>query len=108
MGQKVNPIGLRLGINKDWASHWVAKFSQNEFAIKTVEDEQIRRYIDKKLRDNAISKVEIFRTGERLTVVLYTAKPGSVIGRKGQHLEELRKEIENKILSTNEILNFIS
>lgn len=99
MGQKVNPIGLRLGINKDWASHWVAKFSENEFAIKTVEDEQIRRFIDKELRDNAISKTEIFRTGEKLTIVLYTAKPGSVIGRKGQNLEQLRKKIEKNIVS---------
>ena len=99
MGQKVNPIGLRLGITKDWESHWVAKFSHNDFAIKAVEDEKIRRYIYKKLKDGAISRIEIFRTGEKLTIVLYTAKPGVVIGRKGQALEELRNELEKNIVS---------
>ncbi|MCX8059310.1 MAG: 30S ribosomal protein S3 [Spirochaetes bacterium] len=99
MGQKVNPVGLRLGINKEWQSNYFASFRKNELANKVVEDELIRRYIKKQLKDASISAIEIFRNAEKTTVVINTSKPGMVIGKKGALLEDLRKAIENKITS---------
>lgn len=103
MGQKVNPHGLRVGVNKDWSSSWIA--NKKEFSNYLVEDNKIRKYIEKKHNGNGISNVVIERTNKRLTVDIYTSKPGIVIGMKGAGVEELKNDIakicENKNISIN-------
>ena len=103
MGQKVNPHGFRVGVNKEWSSSWIA--NKKEFSNYLVEDNKIRKYIEKKHAGNAISKVVIERTNKRLTVDIYTSKPGIVIGMKGAGVEELKNDIakicENKNISIN-------
>lgn len=90
MGQKTNPVGLRLGINKTWASNW---FDERKFADKLEEDLMLRRYLDKRLQDAAIARIEIERTLKQVTVNVHTARPGIVIGRKGADVEKLRAEL---------------
>jgi small subunit ribosomal protein S3 len=99
MGQKVNPVGLRIGINKEWLSNYFAEFRKKDLSNKVVEDELIRRFIKKQLRDASIAGVEIYRNAEKTTIVINTSKPGMVIGKKGFLLEDLRKSIEEKITS---------
>jgi len=99
MGQKVNPVGLRIGINKEWLSNYFAEFRKKDLSNKVVEDELIRRFIKKQLRDASIAGVEIYRNAEKTTIVINTSKPGMVIGKKGSLLEDLRKSIEEKITS---------
>lgn len=103
MGQKVNPHGLRVGVNKEWSSSWIA--SKKEFSNYLVEDNKIRNYITKKHNGNGISNVVIERTNKRLTVDIYTSKPGIVIGMKGAGVEELKNDIakicENKNVNIN-------
>ena len=103
MGQKVNPHGLRVGVNKEWSSSWIA--SKKEFSNYLVEDNKIRKYITKKHNGNGISNVVIERTNKRLTVDIYTSKPGIVIGMKGAGVEELKNDIakicENKNVNIN-------
>ena len=103
MGQKVNPHGLRVGVNKEWSSSWIA--NKKEFSNYLVEDNKIRNYITKKHNGNGISKVVIERTNKRLTVDIYTSKPGIVIGMKGAGVEELKNDIakicENKNVNIN-------
>lgn len=100
MGQKVNPVGFRTGIMVGWKSRWYA--SKQEFADLLVEDQKIRRYIkfkkDKfgKLVYPAIAKIEIERTRDEVKVVLFSARPGILIGRKGERVEELQKELQEK------------
>jgi len=91
VGQKTNPIGLRLGINKTWASNW---FDEKRFADKLEEDLMLRRYLDKRLQDASVAKVEIERTLKQITVNIHTARPGIVIGRKGADVEKLREELK--------------
>ena len=90
MGQKVNPIGYRLGINKDWDSKW---FSNKDYPEYLAKDVKIREYIEKNLKDAAIAKVIIERKNNRCDVTIYTAKPGVIIGRGGEDIEKLRKKI---------------
>ena len=97
MGQKVNPVGLRIGINKEWLSNYFAEFRKKDLSNKVVEDELIRRFIKKQLRDASISGIEIYRNAEKTTIVINTSKPGMVIGKKGSLLEDLRRSIEEKI-----------
>ena len=92
MGQKVNPHGLRVGVIKNWDSKWYA--NKKNFSELLVEDNEIRKYIKKKLYAAGISKIEIERAANRVKVSIYTAKPGVVIGRGGAGVEELRKEVE--------------
>ncbi len=92
MGQKTNPIGLRLGINKTWASNW---FDERRFADKLEEDLMLRRYLEKRLNEAAISKIDIERTLKQITVNIHTARPGIVIGRKGSDVEKLRAELKS-------------
>lgn len=100
MGQKVNPTGFRTGIMVGWKSRWYA--SKQEFADLLVEDQKIRNYIkgrkDKfgKALYPAISKIEIERTRDEVKVVLFSARPGILIGRKGERVEELQKELQEK------------
>lgn len=100
MGQKVNPVGFRTGIMVGWKSRWYA--SKQEFADLLVEDQRIRNYIkgrkDKfgKALYPAISKIEIERTRDEVKVILFSARPGLLIGRKGERVEELQKELQEK------------
>lgn len=90
MGQKTHPLGFRLGIVKDWKSRWIAKKNLPELLN---EDEMIRKYIKSRLSHAAISKVEIERTPRKVTVIINTARPGVVIGRRGAEVDKLRDEL---------------
>ena len=90
MGQKVNPHGLRVGVIKDWDSKW---YAEAEFADFLVEDYNIRTYLKKKLYSAGISKIEIERASDRVKVVIYTAKPGIIIGKGGAEIEVTKKEL---------------
>lgn len=91
MGQKVNPHGLRVGVIKDWDTKW---YAEKEFANYLVEDVKIRKFIKKKLYTSGVSTIGIERTAERIKIIVHTAKPGIVIGRNGQAIEELKSEIQ--------------
>jgi small subunit ribosomal protein S3 len=90
VGQKVNPVGLRIGIIKDWESKW---YAGKDFADLLHEDLRIREYITKRLKDASVSKVEIERAANRVNVTVHTAKPGMVIGKGGTEVEALRKAL---------------
>ncbi|OAB29337.1 30S ribosomal protein S3 [Paenibacillus macquariensis subsp. defensor] len=90
MGQKVNPIGLRVGIIRDWESKW---FAGKEFGTLLMEDVKIREYVKNKLKDSAVSHIEIERAAGRVNVTIHTAKPGMVIGKGGAEVEVLRTQI---------------
>lgn len=92
MGQKVNPHGLRIGIIKDWDTKWYA--NDKTFSSYLVEDVKIRKFIKKKLYISGISRIEIDRAANKIKINVNTAKPGLVIGKGGQGIEELRKEVE--------------
>lgn len=91
MGQKVNPHGLRVGIIKDWDTKW---YAEKDFADYLVEDVKIRKFIKKKLYAAGVSKIAIERIAGRVKISVYTAKPGIVIGKNGQAIEELKGEIQ--------------
>ena len=91
MGQKVNPIGLRLGYIKGWESSW---YGGKNFAEKLIEDNKIRKYIDARIQKGSISKVVIERTLKRITLTIHTARPGVVIGKAGQEVDKLREELK--------------
>ena len=91
MGQKVHPVGLRLGIIRDWDGRW---FAEKDYATFLHEDIKIRRLIKKKLYNSGIARVEIERAANRIKVTIHTARPGMVIGRGGTEVEKLRKELE--------------
>ena len=91
MGQKVNPHGLRLGINKDWDSKWYA--NNADFSKFLEKDIKIREFVEKKLSAAGISKVEIERNNKRSEVIIHTSKPGIIIGRGGEEIEKLKKEL---------------
>lgn len=95
MGQKVNPIGFRTGIMLDWKSRWYA--SKKEFGDLLVEDKKLRDYVSKKYKFAGIPKVEIERTRDEVRVVMHAARPGVIIGRKGQQIEQLQDELQNLI-----------
>lgn len=90
MGQKINPTGLRVGIIRDWESKW---YAEKDFATLLHEDLKIRKYIDKKLIDASVSKVEIERAAKRVNISIHTAKPGMVIGKGGSEVEALRQAL---------------
>ncbi|MBE6082742.1 MULTISPECIES: 30S ribosomal protein S3 [Tissierellales] len=102
MGQKVNPHGLRIGIIKEWDSKWFA--DKKNFSDLLIEDFNIREYVKEKLYISGISRVEIERAANRVKVTVFTSKPGMVIGKGGQGVEELRKDIE-KMTEKNVIIN---
>lgn len=91
MGQKVNPIGLRLGIVKGWDSNW---YGGKDFAEKLVEDEKIRKYILARIPKGGISKIVIERTLKRITITINTARPGVVIGKGGQEVDKIKEELK--------------
>ena len=91
MGQKVNPHGLRVGIIKDWDSKW---YAEADFADNLIEDYEIRTFLKKKLYAAGVSKIEIERASDRVKVIIYTAKPGIVIGKGGAEIEKLKSEVQ--------------
>ena len=109
MGQKVHPTGIRLGISKGWASKWFT--SSSDYSKNVFQDFKIREYLNKKLKDAAVSKIQIDRSSENVTIAIFSARPGIVIGKKGEGIESLRKEvaklidtsINNVLLNINEI-----
>jgi small subunit ribosomal protein S3 len=91
MGQKVNPIGFRLAVTRNWDSRWYAK--KGDYATFLEEDYRIRTWLTKKLRFASVPKIFIERAGNRVRIKIYTARPGIVIGRKGAELEKLKEEL---------------
>lgn len=91
MGQKVKPTGFRLGITEDWRSRW---YAGNDYAAMLENDLKLRKYVEKKLSNAALSRVEIERAGDKIKVIITTARPGIVIGKKGAEVDVLRKELE--------------
>ena len=91
MGQKVNPVGLRIGIIRDWESKWYA--DDKDFGTLLLEDVKIREFLKNKLKDSAVSRIEIERAANRVNVTIHTAKPGMVIGKGGSEVENLRVQI---------------
>jgi small subunit ribosomal protein S3 len=103
MGQKINPIGLRLGINKTWDSRW---FAGDNYADKLHEDIKIRAYVKKTLNQAGVSKVIIERTGKKCYVSIHSARPGVVIGKKGADIDNVKKSVQK--LTKDEVhLNII-
>ena len=96
MGQKVNPIGFRLGVNKDWESSWYAK---KDYAKTLNKDIKIREYLEKKLKDAAVSSIQIARKKARVDVTIHTAKPGVIIGRVGEDVYINIVEVKNPDLN---------
>lgn len=99
MGQKTHPVGFRLGIVKNWQSRW---FEENNLASLLMEDEKIRRYLKTRLNHAAVSKIEIERTPKKIVLIIHTARPGVVIGRRGQEVDKLRDELSQLIRSFRE------
>lgn len=100
MGQKVNPIGFRLAIRRDWKSRWYAK--GREFSELVIKDAEARRYIEGAYKSAAISRIEIERTMKKINLVIYSARPGVVIGKKGEGIERLRNHLR-KLLDLREV-----
>ncbi len=96
MGQKVSPIGFRMGVNKTWESKWFA--SNKDFADYLQSDEKIRKYLSKRLKEASVSSILINRNKKRTEVIINTAKPGVVIGHGGDEIEKLKKEL-NKLVN---------
>ena len=99
MGQKVNPIGLRLGIIKTWESRW---FANKKYAEYIQEDYNLRNFLKKKLYQAGISRIEIERSAKRIRLRIFTARPGIIIGKKGSEIEKLKQELEKKV--TQEVM----
>ena len=93
MGQKVNPIGMRLGVNKTWDSRW---FSGKDYGDKLVQDLKLRQFIQTRLKAAGISKVIIERAAKTIKVTVYTARPGVIIGKKGADIEKLRRDLSQR------------
>lgn len=104
MGQKVNPHGMRVGVIKDWNARWFAR--KGEFAVNIKEDNEIRKQLKKQLYAAGISKIETERAASKLTVTIYTAKPGIVIGKGGQGVELLKKQL-SKQTGKNVVVNIM-
>lgn len=101
MGQKVNPIGLRLNIIRSWESTWYANKDYSKFLL---EDHSLRKFLKKRLYHAGLSRVQIARTGDKIRIKLYTARPGIVIGKKGAEIETLKAELE-KLTSRSCVLD---
>ena len=102
MGQKVNPIGFRVGINRDWDSVWFAK--KNKYGKFLIEDFKIREYIKKNIVNSGVSQVIIERTNKKCIISIHTSRPGFVIGKKGSDVDKIKKNLA-KISSTDVSLN---
>ncbi len=98
MGQKVNPIGFRLGVYRDWDGRW---FARKSYGKEVLEDIHIRKYLNKVLENAEIARIEIEKSGENIRIVLHTSRPGVVIGKKGQEIESLKAEIAHRFGKKN-------
>ncbi|MEG1257365.1 30S ribosomal protein S3 [Clostridium sp.] len=105
MGQKVHPHGLRVGVIKDWDAKWYA--DKKNFADNLVEDHAIREYLKKRLFTAGISKIEIERTAKRVKINIHTAKPGMVIGKGGQSIEELKVALKEVVTDKFVLINIV-
>ena len=110
MGQKVDPRGLRLGVNQDWKSVWYAE--KDNYVSNLNNDIKIREFLEKELHDAAVSKIEIDRKKNRVDVKIFTAKPGVIIGHGGEDIEKLRTKIkrvcgETVFVTINDVKNLI-
>ena len=103
MGQKTHPVGFRLSVNKKWKSNWFAP--KNNFATELEEDLKIRKYLSHRLPNAGISLVEISRTSKRVTISIHTARPGIVIGRGGEEVNRLKKELRQLTLEKEAQVN---
>ena len=103
MGQKVHPIGFRLGINKTWVSRW---YAEKDFGKQLQEDLTIRNYLKKKLQQAGISKIEVERATNKVKINVFTSRPGMVIGRKGAEIDQLKKELQT-ITDKEVLINII-
>ena len=92
MGQKIHPIGMRIGIIRDWESKW---YAEKDYATLLHEDIKIREYVEARLKEASVSKIEIERAANRVNVTIHTAKPGMVIGKGGSEVEVLRKQLNS-------------
>ena len=104
MGQKVSPIGLRVGINKDWESKWYAP--KKDFSKQLIEDIKIREYIEKNLKDKGIAKVEIEKNAKRCEVIIHSSKPDVLIGKGGEEIEKVKKELA-KLTGNNVFVSIV-
>lgn len=95
MGQKVHPTGIRLGIVKDWASKWYAE--SDEFAELVYQDHDLRTFIKEKLKDASVSRITIERPAKKANITIHTARPGIVIGKKGEDIEKLRQQVAKRM-----------
>ncbi|WP_018124745.1 30S ribosomal protein S3 [Desulfovibrio oxyclinae] len=93
MGQKVHPYGFRLGYNKNWQSRW---FSKKDYPAYVLQDDKVRKYVKKKLYQAGVARIEIERAGGKIRLIISTARPGIVIGRKGVEIEKLREDLRRK------------
>jgi small subunit ribosomal protein S3 len=100
MGHKVNPRIFRIGISRQPVSRW---FATRNFALYLKQDTQIRSYLRKKLRDARVARIEVERSAQNLTILIYTSRPGVIIGRGGTGIEELKKEIKQKFLASEKV-----
>lgn len=91
MGQKVHPIGIRLGITKEWSSKWFA--DSQSYSSYVYQDHQVRQFLKKRLKDASVSRIQIDRPAKRASITIHTARPGIVIGKKGEDIEKLRVEV---------------
>jgi len=105
VGQKVNPHGLRVGVIKDWDAKWYA--DKKNFADNLIEDNAIREYLKKKLFTAGISKIEIERAAKRVKINIHTAKPGMVIGKGGQSIEELKVALKEVVTDKFVLINIV-
>ena len=94
MGQKVHPIGFRLGINRTWDSRW---FARKEYSAFVLEDYNIRKFLKKRLFQAGVARIEIERAANKVRIRIYTARPGIIIGKKGVEIEKLKRELEKMI-----------
>lgn len=94
MGQKVNPNGFRLGVYRDWDAKW---FARGSYGKQVLEDIQIRKYLQKSLESAEVGRIEIEKTGDSIKVIVHSARPGVVIGKKGQEIDTLRKELATRL-----------
>ena len=103
MGQKINPIGLRVGVIRDWEAKW---YAEKDFASLLHEDLKIRKFIDNELKEASVSHVDIERAANRINIAIHTGKPGMVIGKGGSEVESLRKEL-NKLTGKRIHINIV-
>jgi small subunit ribosomal protein S3 len=94
LGQKVNPIGLRLGITRSWESNW---YADKDYAKFLIEDQKIRKFLKKRLYHAGVSKIHISRTGDKVRIKIFTARPGIVIGKKGTEIESLKNDLDRLV-----------